>query len=153
MDSKTYLLKVGRIFLIVSLPATLVVASILTIIFGFRSGTFVVSPLIGTLLGLFAGFHLIRDLKIETLEINQQNKDSQKGLHWYEEAILEQLAVERYEEIEKKGNIRVFAPNIRAQVMGGNIEVDVQPYWITVTGPRGFVRILASTLDIKKIFL
>lgn len=116
-------------------------------------GIFIVAPLIGTLMGLFAGFHLIRDLQPETLEINQQNKDSQKGLSWYEEMILEQLHAERYIEIERNGTKRIFSPPIRAQVMGGKIELDVQPYWITVTGPRGFVRILSSTLDLKKIFL
>jgi hypothetical protein len=153
MDSKTYLIKVFRIFLITSLPVTLVVALLLGLIIGFRPGLFIVAPLIGTLLGMFAGFHLTRDLKTESFEINQQNKDSQKGLSWYEEAILDQLRAERYIETEKNGNKRVFTPNIRAQVMGGNVELEVNTYWITVTGPRGFIRILASTLDIKKIFL
>ena len=153
MDSKAYLIKVARIFLIVSLSVTILVAGLLTLFFGFRMGIFIVAPLIGTLMGLFAGFHLIRDLQPETFEINQQNKDSQKGLSWYEEMILEQLHAERYIEIERNGTKRIFSPPIRAQVMGGKIELDVQPYWITVTGPRGFVRILSSTLDLKKIFL
>lgn len=153
MDSKAYLIKVFRIFLISSVPVTLVVALLLGLFVGFRPGLFVVAPLIGTLVGIFCGFHLIRDLQTESFEINQQNKDSQKGLSWYEEMILDQLKAERYIEIGKEGNKRYFSPQIRAQIMGGNIELEVNPYWITVTGPRGFIRILASTLDIKKIFL
>ncbi|GEM_PF-6736861 len=153
MDSKTYLIKVLRIFLLVSLPMSLLIGLLLTLFMGFRPGVFLVSPLFGSLAGLFAGFHLTRELKRETLEINQQNKDSQKGLPWYEEAILEQLHAERYIESEKLGAKRIFVPQIRGQVMGGHIELEVQTYWITISGPRGFIRILASTLDIKKIFL
>lgn len=153
MDSKTHLIKVLRIFLLTAIPLSVVISLLLGFFIGFRPGIFIVAPLISTLLGIFFGFHLTRDLKMETLEINQQNKDSRKGLSWYEEAILDQLRAERYSEIERLGPKRIFGPRDLGKVMGGNIELEVNTYWITVTGPRGFVRILASTLDIKKIFL
>ena len=153
MDSKAHLIKVLRIFLFTAIPLSVVISLLLGLFIGFRLGIFIVAPLISSLLGIFFGFHLTRDLKMETLEINQQNKDSRKGLSWYEEAILDQLQAERYSEIERIGQKRIFGPRNLGKVMGGNIELEVNTYWITITGPRGFVRILASTLDIKKIFL
>jgi hypothetical protein len=37
--------------------------------------------------------------------------------------------------------------------MGGEIKVSWTPYAISIDGPRGFVRILSSVLDLNKIFL
>lgn len=107
----------------------------------------------GTLIAMFMSFHVSRDLTPETLEINMQNKDKLKGFSWYEREILNQLKAQRYKELEMIDGARVFEPRLLSQTMGGKIFIKVESWSILVTGPKGFIRILASILDIKKIFI
>ncbi len=128
-----------------------------TLIFGLFFGPWIAGMMVGAILGALASlglsFYLVRDLKRETLEINSGNKDPRKGLSWYHDEIAQYLHSQRYQEIKTQNSKRCFSPPIMGQHMGGVIELEADAYSITITGPRGFIRILASILEIKKIFL
>lgn len=98
-------------------------------------------------------FYLVRDLSQETLSITSGTKDSQKSMRWYEDEILSFLASQRYRELAREGDARVFEPRMLGQHMGGPVRVTATSFEVTISGPRGIVRILASLLDLKKIFL
>lgn len=128
-----------------------------TLIFGLFFGPWKAGLMVGTILGALASlglsFYLVRDLKRETLEINSANKDPRKGLSWYHNEIAQYLHSQRYQEMKSSTSKRCFTPPIMGQHMGGVIELESDAYSITITGPRGFIRILASVLEIKKIFI
>lgn len=127
------------------------------LIFGLMFGTWPEAIKVALILGVLAAsgisFYLVRDLKRETLEITSANKDSQKSMKWYEDEILSFLRAQRYEELPSHEGKRIFSPRAMTQHMGGIVEVSFSTLAITLTAPRGTVRILASLLDLKKIFL
>lgn len=115
----------------------------------------IVSPVFGALFGLFVAGHLERNMKRETLIINSNNKDPNKGLNFYLEEIKEYLFVMRYQQdqIFTQENYVTFSPRPRLKIMGGNVTIKKDPYEIEVEAPVGVIRILESQLDLKKIFL
>ena len=108
---------------------------------------------LGAMSSLGLSFYLVLYNKRETLEINTNNKDKQKGLQWYYDEILHYLHSSRYRELTQIDDVRVFEPPMLLQHMGGKVELKRDSYSITITGPRGVVRIIGSILDIQKIFL
>jgi hypothetical protein len=102
---------------------------------------------------LFAIFHQSKNLQSEVFEINSQNKDPQKGLYWYKEKIYQHLKELNYERKESLSDHEIWIPSPRARIMGGEVKITSTPYSITIEAPRGFIRILISILEIKKIFI
>lgn len=111
-----------------------------------------VGAIFGSLVAFFMSVHVARDLKVETLEITSGTKDKMKPMSWYENEILSQLRGQRYREIPPQDDYRVFEPRLLSQTMGGNVYLKISAYEITLRGPRGFIRIVSSILDIKKIY-
>lgn len=143
-EDSSYRNKALTLFLAIFFPIFL----ILTIFTSWKLGL-----LFGLLAGLFTSFQLARNLTRESFEINATNKDKTKGLKWYEDEIIAMMNDLRYQLIEDKNNVKVWQPRLRARVMGGEFKMEVTPYSITITGPRGMVRIVKSVLDLTKIFL
>lgn len=140
--------------------AGLIFAGVFTLAFGVHwifVGPAATSAMVGVVfagLGAFGmSFYLVRDLSRETLTITSATKDKQRSMRWYEDEILSFLASQRYQELARDGATRVFEPRMLGQHMGGTVTLAASAYEITLTGPRGVVRILASLLDLKKIFL
>jgi hypothetical protein len=132
------------IFLAAGLPIALVMSIFLSLPVGL---------LFGSIFGLFMAMHLSRNLQTETFEITIQNKDHQKGFAFYEAEIISIMHDMRYELILDTKENKIWQPRPRARVMGGKFTMQVSPYSITITGPRGIVRIVTSMLDIQKIFI
>jgi hypothetical protein len=128
-----------------------------TLVHGIFFGPWGASILVGAVFGAIGAFgmsfFLVRDLKRETLEITSANKDSRKSMKWYEDEILSYLMSQRYKELTAINGVRQFTPRSMSQHMGGLVELESTTFSITLTAPRGTVRILASILDLKKIFL
>jgi hypothetical protein len=144
LENKEYLKKVLILFFAISLPIALAV----TIVSSWQVGL-----VFGGLSGLFMSFHLGRTLAAESFEINSSNKDRMKGLSWYEEEIISHLKDLRYYMKVDQRDLKVWEPSPYARTMGGEVKMEVTPYAITITGPRGVVRILKSILDLDKIFI
>ena len=111
-----------------------------------------IASIFSTLVALFMSMHLARELKEELLEITSGTKDKMKSMKWYEDQILHQLRSQRYKELSPELEWRVFEPRLLSQTMGGKVYLKASSFEITLRGPRGFVRIMASLLDLKKIF-
>ena len=139
----------GMIFIAAFIVATLVHG----IFFGPWTASILVGAILGSLSAFGLSFFLVRDLKRETLEITSANKDSQKSMKWYEDEILSFLKAQRYKELTAINGVRQFVPRSMSEHMGGLVELESTTFSITLTAPRGTVRILASLLDLKKIFL
>ena len=139
----------GMIFLAAFIVATLVHG----MFFGPWQASLMVGAILGSIGAFGLSFFLVRDLKRETLEITSANKDSQKSMKWYENEILSFLKAQRYKELTAINGVRQFIPRSMSQHMGGLVELECTTLSITLTAPRGTVRILASLLDLKKIFL
>lgn len=153
MDAKGFFLPALRIF--VRVFTVLVI--VLTAVFYFTlkrdlSAALKVAGVFSTLVALFMSMHLARDLKEETLEVTSGTKDKMKSMKWYEDEILHQLRAQRYRELATMNEWRVFEPRLLSQTMGGLVYLKTSSFEITLRGPRGFVRIMASILDLKKIF-
>lgn len=143
-DNSEYLKKVLTLFLAIFIPIAIGVSIV---------SSWQVGLVFGGLLALFMSFHSGRSLSSETFEINSTNKDKMKGLSWYEEEIISHLHDLRYVLKVNERNLKIWEPSVRSRVMGGEVKMEVTPYAITVTGPRGVVRILKSILDLNKIFI
>jgi hypothetical protein len=135
---------ITKYFLYVAVPVGLVLTMI---------GNWKVGLVFGCLAGFFAAFHLGRSLQAETFEINASNKDRMKGLTWYQEEIAQHMRDLRYQLIVDETNLKEWQPSPRARIMGGNFRMETTPYSITISGPRGVIRILKSILDLNKIFI
>ncbi len=105
-----------------------------------------------TLMAGLMSFYLTRELARETLEITAANKDRQKPLSWYQQEILSFLHSQRYQRLDDLEGEQVYSPR-GLQHMRGNVHLKIDAYSITLSGPKGVVRILASLLDLKKNFL
>ena len=143
-DNRAYLKKVMTLFLAIFIPIALGISLV---------ASWQVGIVFGGLIALFMSFHSGRSLTSETFEINSTNKDKMKGLSWYEEETISHLHDLRYILKVNERNLKVWEPSIRSRVMGGEVKMEVTPYSITITGPRGVVRILKSILDLNKIFI
>lgn len=143
-DKHEYLKRVLMIFLATALPVAIVVSFFLSLQVGM---------VFGGIIGLFMAVHLGRNLQIESFEINTQNKDRQKGFAFYEEEIISIMRDMRYELLQDSREVKVWQPRVRGRVMGGEFKMEVTPYSLTISGPRGIVRIVTSMLDIQKIFI
>jgi hypothetical protein len=144
MSNEAYLKRVLKFFIWV----TLVTASIIAIFANWQVGL-----AFGALLGFFTSFHLGRAMTPETFEINASNKDKRRGLSWYEKEVMAHMHDLRYQLVSNQEHLKVWQPSPWARVMGGEFKMELTPYSITLTGPRGAVRIMKSILDIDKIFL
>jgi hypothetical protein len=102
---------------------------------------------------LFTSSMVTRELEETTLEITPQMMDPQKGLQWYYQETLNLLLSLRYKALERTTEEEIFRPRDLYQLLGGKVYIVRTPYTLTVKGPRGFVKILSSTLDLSKIFL
>lgn len=142
-----------KVAAMIFVAAFLVASLVHGIFFGPWQASLMVGVIFGGIGAFGMSFFLVRDLKRETLEITSANKDSQKSMRWYEDEILSFLKAQRYKEHPAINGVRQFTPRSLSQHMGGLVELECTTFSITLTAPRGTVRILASLLDLKKIFL
>lgn len=125
---------------------------ILTITLHWKAGL-IIGAVFGGLFGLFAAGHMERNMQVSSFEINAQNKKQELGLSEYEDEIKSYLTVMRYELYKEEGEKTFYRPRPRLRVMGGDVVILRNPYYIEVEAPIGVVRILQSQLDLEKIFI
>ena len=154
MDNRKYFLDVTKVFFLAFIALNVFLTTLFFFLFrhDFIS-SLKIAAIFSTLVSFFMSVHVARDLKVELLEITSGNKDKMKPMSWYENEILAQLSGQRYREQPPQEGFRVFEPRLLSQTMGGNVYLKSSAFEITLRGPRGFIRIVASILDIKKIYL
>ena len=154
MDISNYLKSVVKVLVLAFIPLFLALSSLFYLFFRRDPvSALKIGAIFGSLVAFFMSVHVGRDLKEETLEITSGNKDKMRSMSWYEQEILSQLNGQRYRELPRQDEHRIFEPRLLSQTMGGNVYLKVSAFEITLRGPRGFIRIIASILDIKKIYL
>ncbi len=153
MEANHFFTRVFKVFTMVFLSLVLVLTAVF---FFILKRDFIaaikVASIFSSLVAFFMSMHLARELKDEVLEITSGTKDKMKSMKWYEDEILHQLKAQRYRELAPNDDWRIFEPRLLSQTMGGKVFLKVTTFEITLRGPRGFVRIMASLLDLKKIF-
>ncbi len=147
---KTFWIKVSLIFIgsffIIFLPFYTIYTFLLH-----DQAAWLISTIIATSFSIFASAHLGRELRSISFEINSVNKDPQKGLDYYYQGIQSQLIFYRYVLHEKNQELELYEQKGLGQIMGGKIYIKKTPYYITITAPVGFIKILASSLDLDRI--
>jgi hypothetical protein len=122
-------------------------------LFGSTEAAWLVSLIISGVFALFSATNIAREMSEMSFEINSSNKDPQKGLSLYVEETKNLLLRLRFE-IEKEASEEIiFRPKGLLQVMNGKIYIKITPYFIVITGPKGIVKILLSSLDLTKHIL
>ncbi len=153
MGTDHFFLRASRVFFIVFVSLSMVLTFVFYFIFQRDLlAALKIAGIFSSLVAFFMSMHLARELKEELLEITSGTKDKMKSMKWYEDEILHQLRAQRYREMPPQQEWRVFEPRLLSQTMGGKVYLKTSSFEITLRGPRGFVRIMGSLLDLKKIF-
>ncbi len=120
---------------------------------GLVPGLLLVASAIGFFIALFACSHLERSLRESTLEINTSNKDPRLGLVHYLDETHQILTSLRYQVAHRDNDVFTYEPYARLKILSGPLQVVKSPYDLVITGPHGTLKILASQLGLKKIYL
>lgn len=89
-----------------------------------------------------------RTLKSVTLEVNMNNKSSDKGMKWYEDRIRKQILDNGFQFFDKEDMAEVFKPRTLYKVYEPTIYLEVETYCITVKASRLMVRMIADYIEI-----
>lgn len=109
----------------------------------------VISSLIfGFIYGLFCMGFMQRKLKVVSFEINPENKDSNKGLAWYEEKIKEQIQDMRFRYSKTENGIEIYKPTGLYKVLESPVELEVTPYLINVKCTRMMRRVILDLVEL-----
>lgn len=107
-----------------------------------------------SIFSLFFFTHLkYNNLKTETFEINATNKDKLTPMSWYENVIISQMNMLRWNLIENTREKKVWVPRGQTRVMENSFTMEYSPYLIVIKGSRNMIKMMKSFLDLEKIFL
>lgn len=109
----------------------------------------IISWLVGLIYGLFCIGFMVRTLKVIEFEINVQNKDPQKGFHWYKEQIERQLNYMLYEKEDFFEGV-IYHPRRLYRIFESPVKLTYNPYYITISSSRMMMRILLELVEIKE---
>lgn len=103
---------------------------------------------------LFSFTHLKKqNLKLETFEINPSNKEKLTPMAWYQNVIISQMTVLRWNLVEDIQGKKVWIPRGATRVMEDSFTMKYSPYLIEITGSRNMIKMMKSFLDLEKIYL
>lgn len=150
-DGMTWKSKVNfikRLFLILFLVGIIP----LMLLYGAKKAV-IILLLVMPLYLIFVLFHFERELIMGEYELNMKNKDPKKGFVEYQMEIEEFLISLNYQLLKEEGTFKEFSPRQRQRVMGGNIIIERNPYWIKIKGPKGMVSIIQLIIEKDQVGL
>lgn len=110
---------------------------------------FIISGVFGFVFSLFALGFTQRVLRTVYFEINSKNKDSQKGLNWYEERIRTQVFDMGFQLLSKEGGVEKYNPRALYRVYEPAMTIEVTPFYIGINASRLMIRLISSYIEIE----
>ena len=103
--------------------------------------------------GIFAAMSLgfmIRELKSQVLTITAENKNPELPMSWYDDTIMEQIALMGFTQKEKSSEgIEIFEPRALMKVYEPNLYLEKTPYMIEVKASRLMIHLISENVEIS----
>lgn len=109
----------------------------------------IMSLIFGFIYGLFSMGFMVRTLKVIEFEINMQNKDPQKGFHWYKEELTMQMKHMHFKH-EDRGSIQTYLPCRLYKIYESPVVFTYDAYSIHIRASRMMMRILLDVVEMKR---